>query len=133
MSRPPDLVVIDPVKDWTCTACGEEAAGGTYLLMEEPGPVCLRCADLRRSQVDHCWPRIATQLAGRPQLADLACTQATAAFAAAQALDALAWSRSAHVRPATWNASVEIDPVSTATHHRRWPPHPACPCRGVRQ
>jgi bacteriocin biosynthesis cyclodehydratase domain-containing protein len=94
---------------------------------------CLRCADLRRSQVDHCWPRIATQLAGRPQLADLACTQATAAFAAAQALDALGWSRSAHVRPATWNASVEIDPISTATHHRRWPPHPACPCRGVRR
>jgi hypothetical protein len=39
-------VVIDPLKSWTCTACGEEAAGGTFLLMEEPGPVCLRCADL---------------------------------------------------------------------------------------
>jgi hypothetical protein len=46
LSRPPDLVVIDPLKSWTCTACGEEAAGGTFLLMEEPGPVCLRCADL---------------------------------------------------------------------------------------
>jgi hypothetical protein len=46
LSRPPDLVVIDPLKSWTCTACGEEAAGGAFLLMEEPGPVCLRCADL---------------------------------------------------------------------------------------
>ena len=46
LSRPPDLVVIDPLKDWTCTACGEEALGGTFLMMEEPGPVCLRCADL---------------------------------------------------------------------------------------
>ena len=46
LSRPPDLVVIDPFKDWTCTACGQEAGGGTFLLMEEPGPVCLRCADL---------------------------------------------------------------------------------------
>jgi hypothetical protein len=46
LSRPPDLVVIDPLKDWTCTACGEEALGGSFLMMEEPGPVCLRCADL---------------------------------------------------------------------------------------
>lgn len=46
LSRPPDLVVIDPLKGWTCTACGEEAVGGTFLMMEEPGPVCLRCADL---------------------------------------------------------------------------------------
>jgi bacteriocin biosynthesis cyclodehydratase domain-containing protein len=93
---------------------------------------CLRCADLRRAQVDQCWPRIATQLAGRPQLADLACTQATAGFAAAQALDALRWSLSAHGRPATWNASVEIDPGSATTHHRGWQPHPSCPCRRVR-
>jgi bacteriocin biosynthesis cyclodehydratase domain-containing protein len=94
---------------------------------------CLRCADLRRAQSDRCWPGIAAQLAGRPQLADLACTQATASFAAAQALEALRWSRSASTRPATWNATVEIDPVSATTHHRAWPPHPACPCRGVRR
>ena len=46
LSRPPDLVVIEALKDWTCTACGEEAMGGTFLMMEEPGPVCMRCADL---------------------------------------------------------------------------------------
>lgn len=43
LSRPPDLVVISPLKDWTCTACG---GTGDFLFMEEPGPVCLPCADM---------------------------------------------------------------------------------------
>jgi hypothetical protein len=42
-SRPPDLVVIMPVNDWTCTSCGDT---GDLLLMEDPGPLCLACADL---------------------------------------------------------------------------------------
>ncbi len=42
-SRPPDLVVISPVNEWTCTIC---AGTGNLLIMEGPGPVCLRCADL---------------------------------------------------------------------------------------
>jgi hypothetical protein len=42
-SRAPDLVVISPIKDWTCTDCG---ATGSLLLMEGPGPLCMRCADL---------------------------------------------------------------------------------------
>ena len=42
-SRPPELVVISPLKDWTCTTC--EGTGG-LLLMEGPGPLCLQCADL---------------------------------------------------------------------------------------
>ena len=42
-SRPPDLVVISPVNDWTCTAC---AGTGGLLMMENAGPVCLRCADM---------------------------------------------------------------------------------------
>jgi hypothetical protein len=43
-SRPPDLVVIAPVRDWTCTGCGEE--NGDLLVMEDAGPLCLSCADL---------------------------------------------------------------------------------------
>jgi hypothetical protein len=43
-SRPPDLVVISPVRDWTCTGCGAENAG--FLVMEDAGPLCLDCADL---------------------------------------------------------------------------------------
>jgi bacteriocin biosynthesis cyclodehydratase domain-containing protein len=89
---------------------------------------CLHCADLRRTDRDECWPTVATQLAGRTQPAELACVQATAAFATAQALDALSWSRFAHKRPVVWNASVEIDPFAATTHHRVWPPHADCRC-----
>lgn len=42
-SRPPDLVVIWPLKEWTCTSCG---GTGDLLFMEGPGPLCLDCADL---------------------------------------------------------------------------------------
>jgi hypothetical protein len=41
-SRPPDLVVIWPLKEWTCTSCG---GTGDLLLMEDPGPLCMDCAD----------------------------------------------------------------------------------------
>ena len=41
--KPADLVVISPLKDWTCADCG-----GTddFLIMEDAGPLCLTCADL---------------------------------------------------------------------------------------
>jgi hypothetical protein len=42
-SRPPELVVISPLKDWTCTTCG---GSGEFLVMEEAGPLCLSCADM---------------------------------------------------------------------------------------
>jgi hypothetical protein len=42
-SRPPDLVVIDPLNDWTCEECG---GTGDLLLMEDDAPLCLACADL---------------------------------------------------------------------------------------
>jgi hypothetical protein len=42
-SRAPDLVVIEPLKEFTCTGCG---GTGPYLIMEDPGPLCLTCADL---------------------------------------------------------------------------------------
>jgi hypothetical protein len=42
-SRPPDLVVISPVKDWTCASCG---GTGDLLIMEGTGPMCMTCADL---------------------------------------------------------------------------------------
>ena len=43
-SRPPELVVVSPVKEWTCSTCGSEDAG--WLIMEDPGPVCMTCADM---------------------------------------------------------------------------------------
>ncbi|HEX9644212.1 MAG TPA: DUF2293 domain-containing protein [Acidimicrobiia bacterium] len=42
--RPPDLVVIWPLKDWTCRICG--TTSGDLLIMDGPGPVCMTCADL---------------------------------------------------------------------------------------
>jgi hypothetical protein len=42
-SKPPDLVVIEPLNEWSCTACG---GSGWLLLMEGTGPLCMDCADL---------------------------------------------------------------------------------------
>lgn len=41
-SRPPDLVVISPIKQWTCASCG---GTGDLLFMEDAGPLCLDCVD----------------------------------------------------------------------------------------
>jgi hypothetical protein len=42
-AKPTDLVVVLPLKDWTCTGCG---GTGDFLKMEDAGPVCLTCADM---------------------------------------------------------------------------------------
>jgi hypothetical protein len=42
-SRAPDLVVIEPLKEFTCTGCG---GTGPYLIMQDAGPQCLTCADM---------------------------------------------------------------------------------------
>ncbi|HUY59860.1 MAG TPA: DUF2293 domain-containing protein [Solirubrobacteraceae bacterium] len=38
-----ELVVISPIKDWTCSSCG---GTGELLIMDDRGPVCLLCAEL---------------------------------------------------------------------------------------
>jgi hypothetical protein len=43
-SRPPDLVVVSALRDWTCSLCGRE--DGDWLIMEDSGPVCMNCADM---------------------------------------------------------------------------------------
>jgi hypothetical protein len=40
---PPDLVVVEPVRDWTCTEC---KGTGDLLIMDDAGPLCLACADM---------------------------------------------------------------------------------------
>jgi hypothetical protein len=42
-SRPPDLVVISPIRDWACAECG---GSGDLLMMEAAGPLCLECVDM---------------------------------------------------------------------------------------
>ncbi|MEU4426322.1 DUF2293 domain-containing protein [Actinoplanes sp. NPDC024001] len=43
-NKPPDLVVVQPAKAFTCTLCGRTDAD--LLTMETAGPICLTCADL---------------------------------------------------------------------------------------
>lgn len=43
-STPPDLVVVQPLKDFACTECGDESGG--LLIMDDTGPVCMNCADM---------------------------------------------------------------------------------------
>jgi hypothetical protein len=43
-NKPPDLVVIQPLKAFTCAGCGQTDAG--LLMMEDAGPLCLTCVDL---------------------------------------------------------------------------------------
>jgi hypothetical protein len=38
-----NLIVIKPIKDFTCANCG---GTGSFLKMEDAGPLCLTCADL---------------------------------------------------------------------------------------
>jgi hypothetical protein len=40
---PPDLVVVQPVRDWTCAEC---KGTGDLLIMDDAGPLCLACADM---------------------------------------------------------------------------------------
>jgi hypothetical protein len=43
-NRAPELVVVQPLNsEWTCHRCG---GTGNLLMMETPGPACLRCTGL---------------------------------------------------------------------------------------
>lgn len=42
-ARPPDLVVISPIRDWECSICG---SGHGFLRMEDGAALCLGCADM---------------------------------------------------------------------------------------
>jgi hypothetical protein len=43
-ARAPDLVVVQPLnREWKCHRCG---GNGNFLIMENPGPACLRCSGL---------------------------------------------------------------------------------------
>ena len=41
--RAGSMVVVQPVRDWTCTECGDT---GDLLQMHDSGPLCLTCSDL---------------------------------------------------------------------------------------
>jgi len=43
MAAPPDLVVIEPAREWSCAEWG---GTGNLLIMDDHKPLCLTCADL---------------------------------------------------------------------------------------
>ncbi|BCY06335.1 hypothetical protein L3i22_014230 [Actinoplanes sp. L3-i22] len=43
-SKAPDLVVVQPMREFTCAGCGQ--IHDDLLIMEDAGPLCLTCADL---------------------------------------------------------------------------------------
>ena len=43
VDRSSGMLVIQPIRDWTCCDCG---ATGDLLRMEDAGPLCLNCSDL---------------------------------------------------------------------------------------
>ncbi|GAB2863440.1 DUF2293 domain-containing protein [Actinoallomurus bryophytorum] len=42
-SKPPDLQVVEPLKEWTCVGCH---GTGDLLILEDGKPTCLTCAEL---------------------------------------------------------------------------------------
>jgi hypothetical protein len=38
-----ELVVVMPLKDWSCVSCG---GAGAFLTMDDAGPLCMTCADM---------------------------------------------------------------------------------------
>ena len=45
-ARPADLFVIAATRPWTCAECSTEFDRGSFLTMEDAGPVCTVCSDL---------------------------------------------------------------------------------------
>jgi hypothetical protein len=46
LSRPPEIVVFEILRDSHCSQCKNELARGSFLLMEAGDPLCMNCADL---------------------------------------------------------------------------------------
>lgn len=143
-NRLPDLVVladaIVPAPELVSRLMAERSAHlsvrvrdglGIVGPMSVPGrSSCLRCADLFRTELDSCWPRIAGQLAGRYQRSELMAAQASASIAAAQVLRMLGFE---DTPPPTWNATLEVDPFAGTVNPHPWPPHPRCGCGASKQ
>ena len=43
LDSPPDLVVVQPIRDWTCAEC---EGTGDLLIMDDGGSLCLACAEM---------------------------------------------------------------------------------------
>jgi bacteriocin biosynthesis cyclodehydratase domain-containing protein len=137
-TRDPDLVVLAdaavPAAEVVSTLTSRriphllvrmrEGAGWVGPFVQPGRTSCLRCLDLHRTDRDEHWPLVAAQLTARPMQADLISASATAAFAAGQALHALAGAGELLLR----DSAVVIDLFAASTRRREWSPHPRCGC-----
>jgi bacteriocin biosynthesis cyclodehydratase domain-containing protein len=144
-ARKPDLAVLtDVVVPSPSLTAPLHAEGVPYLLARMRdgigivGPLivpgrtsCPRCMDLRRRDLDPAWPRLALQLAGRPQPGELAAAHAAAGFAVTHALQTLDWWLTGVGVPVLWNTSLEVDAAAGTVTTRPWEPHPDCRCGAV--
>lgn len=88
---------------------------------------CLRCLDCHRADADPAWPRLAAQLAVRPEeQEETVLATVGAALAAAQAVAAVD-GRTAPVEGAT----LEVALPDAVPRRTEWSPHPACGCAGL--
>jgi hypothetical protein len=109
------------------TVRGETGVVGPLVVPGRTG--CLRCADLHRRDADPRWPDLAAQLTAAdppPSGATVTCLL-TAVVAAVQVLAFV----DGNGAPVTVDATVEVRPPDLIPRLRRWPPHPACPCRAA--
>jgi bacteriocin biosynthesis cyclodehydratase domain-containing protein len=137
-TRDPDLVVLAdaavPATEVVSTLTSRhlphllvrmrEGAGWVGPFVQPGRTSCLRCLDLHRTDRDAHWPLVAAQLTARPMHADLIGASATAAFAAGQALHALAGARDLLLQ----DSAVVIDLFTARILRREWSPHPRCGC-----
>jgi hypothetical protein len=137
---PPDLVVlavdapVDPERRAALHArCAAhlvvQVADGHSIVgpLVLPGLTsCLRCADLHRLDRDPAWEALAVQLAVAPRhraASEVALASVAGGLAAVQALEFLDGGR-----PATVEATLEMQLPDWRLRRRSWPIHPECGC-----
>ncbi|MGH3630807.1 MAG: TOMM precursor leader peptide-binding protein, partial [Sciscionella sp.] len=136
--RDPDLVILaDSAVPAPEVVAGLTARATPHLLVRtregagwvgpfvHPGRTsCLHCLDCHRTDRDESWPLLAAQLISTPSPVDLACAQATAAFAAGQALHAIAGAQ----KLLLYDSVAVVDVFAASAVRRTWPAHPRCGC-----
>lgn len=106
---------------------GEEAIGVVGPLVLPGRSACLRCVDLRKTDLDPAWPKILAQAVcgtSRVTACDVVLAFGVAAAGCAQALLFLDGQQA----PATLNGTLELVLPDWQWRRRTWAPHGDCAC-----
>ena len=122
-AKPPDLVVIMPVKDWVCARC---TGTGDLLTMDDAGPLCMTCADLDHLVFLGAGDAALTRRAKKASVLSAVVVRGVAA--ASGTSGRASWSRKQHSNRPNRSAS----PTRTWNSRRAWWPKsrgcfPRCP------